>query len=238
MPKFNISYFLVLILGLSFEKNITYIEIPVNGTIVVNKTEDLYSYLYLNVQDYYKHNKIDLDVSFHNEYQDHLYGIEYKEDYDNKENNFVNLVKVYSGEYTNKGKYKETYSTFHFHIYLNLSPRYLLFKIYTYSHGVTITHKRPSSSNSSWKTFLIVIGVVALSAICFFFGRISKSITCNDLREPPLLAEIPPDFLRLHQEQIQPNNREAHQQEMQPNNHQQELQPDNQQQEVQTDGNI
>ena len=238
MSKLNISYFLALILGLSFEKNITYLEIPVNGTIVVNKTEDTYSYLYLNVQDYYQHNKIDLDVSFHNEYQDHLYGIEYKEDYDNKEKNFVNLVKVYSGEYTNKGKYKETYSTFHFHLYLNLSPRYLLFKIYTHGHGVTITHKRPSTSNFSWKTFLIVIGVLALSAICFFFGRISKSITCDELREPPLLAEIPPDFLRLHLRQIQPNDREEHQQEIQPNNHQQELQPDNQQQEVQADGNI
>ena len=208
------TYFFILIFGFCFVKNLTLIEIPVNDTITIKKTGELYSYLYLNVNDYRKINLIDLDISFKNEYQDHLYGVDYKEDYDIKESNFVNLIEKNSGEVTNEGKGKETYSTFHFHIYLNLSPRYLLFKIYTHSRDITITHIRPSSN--AWIIILIVFGIICLSAICFFLGRKSKSIKTfnfNVEQQPPLL-EIPPEFARPHQYGIQPNIREPHLQEI------------------------
>ena len=219
MLKSMATYFFILIFGFCFGKNLTIIEIPVNDTITIKKTEEVYSYLYLNVIDYRnENNKIDLDIYGKNEYQSHIYGVEYKEDYDNKDKNFVNLVKLYSNEATNEKIDGETYSTFHFHIYLNLAPRYLLFQIATYAHDVTITHIKPSKN--TWVIILIVIGVICLSAICFFLGRISKScnFNFNFAQQQPVLLEVPPEFARPHQDGIQPNIRESQHQEMQSDN--------------------
>ena len=213
------TYFFILIFGSCFVKNLTIIEIPVNNTITIKKTEEIYSYLYLNVTDLrHVYNKIDLDISFKNEYQDHMYGVEYKEDYDNIDKNFFNLIKLNSNETTNEGKGNETYSTFHFHIYLNLFPRYLLFKIATYEHDITITHIWPSKNNNTWIIILIVIGIICLLALCFFLGRLSKSIKCkfnfNFARQQPPLLEGPPECEQPHQDKIQPNIRDSQQQEM------------------------
>ena len=120
-------YLFIFLLRFSLENELNPIEIPVNGSITINKTKEIFSYFYLNVSGFYKHDRIDIDISFENEYQDHMYGFNFKLDYDI---NFQNLEKLYSMDSTNKGKGKDTYSTFHFHIYLNLRYKYILGEIY------------------------------------------------------------------------------------------------------------
>ena len=117
-----------------------------------------------------------------------------------------------------KEKVKKLILLFIFIYILNLSPRYLLFQIATNEHDVTITHIRPSSNNNTWIKILIFFGIICLFSICFFLGRISKSIKCNFnfARQQPPLIEVPPEFAQ--QDGIQPNIREPQHQEIQPDN--------------------
>ena len=205
-------YFFIFLLKFSLEKELNPIELPVNGTITIEKTEEIYSYFYLNVSGFYAQDRIDIDISSVNKYRGHIDGFECKLANDI---NFNNLEEIYSKEYNHKGEFQDTYSTFHYHIYLNLRYKYLLGKIATYDHNVTITHVRPKKWDK-FKIILIIIGVIFLSAFCFILGGMTKIPRIRPYHREQLNGPLHPNINQNVQQEGQQGNILNQQQE--PNN--------------------
>ena len=205
-------YFFIFLLKFSLENELNPIEIPVNGTITIEKTEETYSYFYLNVSDFYAQDKIDIDISLVNKYRDHIYGFECKLANDI---NFNNLEEIYSNEYNHKGEFQDTYSTFHYHIYLNLRYKYLLGEIYIPRNSATLTHLR-SKKWDKFKIILIIIGVIFLSAFCFILGGMTKIPRIRPYHREQLNGPLHPNINQNEQQEGQQGDILNQQQE--PNN--------------------
>ena len=206
-------YFFIFLLKFSLEKELNPIELPVNGTITFEKTKETSSYyFYLNVSDFYAQDKIDIDISLVNKYRDHIYGFEYKLANDI---NFNNLEEISSNEYNHKWEEKYTYSTFHYHIYLNLRYKYLLGEIYIPRNSVTLTHVRPKKWDK-FKIILIIIGVIFLSVFCFILGGMTKIPRIRPYHREQLNEPLHPNINQNVQQEGQQGNILNQQQE--PNN--------------------
>ena len=204
-------YFFIFLLKFSLEKELNPIELPVNGTITIEKIKETYSYFYLNITRYAQ-DRIDIDISYDYDFPTYNHGFEFKLANDI---NFNNLEDIYSKEYNHEGEGIDTYSTFHFHIYLNTYYKYLLGKVATYDHNVTITHVRPKKWDK-FKIILIIIGVIFLSAFCFILGGMTKIPRIRPYHREQLNGPLHPNINQNGQQEGQQGNILNQQQE--PNN--------------------